>query len=288
MVSKLLGTFLVLSTLPILAQAPCQSFSSRTSSHPSTGEITPRRHGPRRVAPGTRPDEYDAVNHVTVSYNTIWIGYAVTGSEFTEVKGSWIVTAADCDKTPNSDSSEWVGIDGWNSNTVEQVGTDADCNGKNPSYYVWYEFYPKNTVVISDVSIAPGDKFSAEVTYDGDDEYTVSITNNTSGESFRKEVKFTGADGSGAPPRNSAEWIEEMDGNKLSDFGVVSFGEFYTNVSGGTDAAIDASNSGAIGDFGKVYKSIATKNGSSGSKDLAVPSARASDGASFRVTWKSE
>jgi len=32
--------------------------------------------------------EYDAKNEVTVSYNNIWTGYAVTGSDFTQVHGS--------------------------------------------------------------------------------------------------------------------------------------------------------------------------------------------------------
>jgi hypothetical protein len=275
---------LLLAITPAVAQTPNATVSPH---NPAT--IIPRQHRPRYVAPGTRPPFFDPIRNVTVSYNTIWAGYAVTGSAFTQVQGSWIVTAVDCTKTPNTDSSEWVGIDGWSSNTVEQTGTDADCNGKTPFYYVWYEFFPLNTVVITDVSIAPGDKFSASVTYDGDDEYTVSITNDTTGQSFSKEVEFKGAGGSGAPHRNSAEWIEEMDGNELSDFGVDPFGEFYTGVSGGTDSATDSSISGPINDFGSaVQRSISTKNGTSGSKDTAVPSPLASDGASFTVTWKSE
>jgi hypothetical protein len=274
---------LLLAITPAVAQTTIEPTPQTT---PTT---FPRQHRPRYVAPGTRPPFFDPIRNVTVSYNTIWAGYAVTGSGFTQVQGSWKVTAVDCTKTPNTDSSEWVGIDGWSSNTVEQTGTDADCNGKTPFYYVWYEFFPLNTVVISDVSIAPGDKFSASVTYDGDNEYTVSITNDTTGESFSKEVEFKGADGSGPPKRNSAEWIEEMDGNELSDFGVDPFGEFYTGVSGGTDSATDSSISGPIHDFGSaVQESVSTKNGTSGSKDTAVPSALASDGASFTVTWKSE
>jgi hypothetical protein len=146
------GILLILATLPGLAQSRGSSVSDAAT------DGVARQHRPRTVVPGMVP-EYDPLNHVTVSYNDAWTGYAVTGSDFTYVQGSWTVTAVDCTKTPNTDSSEWVGIDGWSSNTVEQVGTDADCNGKNPFYYVWYEFYPLNTVVISDVSIAPGDKF---------------------------------------------------------------------------------------------------------------------------------
>jgi hypothetical protein len=276
------GILFALASMTAPAQVPSGPVSPRT-----TEAIIPRQHRPRIVLPGTRPPQ--VVDGVTVSYNLIWAGYAVTGKDFTQVQGSWIVTAVDCTKTPNTDSSEWVGIDGWTSNTVEQIGTDADCNGKTPFYYVWYEFYPLNTIVINNVSIAPGDKFSGSVTYEGENEYTVSITNDTTGQSFSKEVAFKGADGSGVPPRNSAEWIEEMDGNELSDFGVDSFGEFYTGVSGGTDVATDSSISGGIDVFGSaVQKSISTKNGTSGGKDTAVPSTLASDGSSFTVTWKSE
>ena len=279
------GILVLLALVPVEAQVSIEPGSSAITS----AAHTPRQHRPRFVAPGTRPPFFDPIRNVTVSYNTIWAGYAVTGSGFTQVQGSWIVTAVDCTKTPNTDSSEWVGIDGWSSNTVEQTGTDSDCIGKTPFYYVWYEFFPLNTVVISDVSIAPGNKFSASVNYVDDSEYVVSITNDTTGQSFEKKVQFKGADGSGAPQRNSAEWIEEMDGNELSDFSIDPFGEFYTGVSGGTDSATDSTNSGPITDFGSaVQESISTKNGSSGSKDTAVPSPLAADGASFKVAWKSE
>jgi hypothetical protein len=57
---------------------------------------------------------------------------AVTGSKasVTDVTGSWTVPAVDCTSpngTPNGYSSFWVGIDGYGSNTVEQIGTDSDC-----------------------------------------------------------------------------------------------------------------------------------------------------------------
>jgi Peptidase A4 family len=282
MVSRCIGMLLLLATLPALAQAP-----SATSSLTPDGRI-PRQHPPRKVLPGTRPDVYDPINHVTISYNEAWAGYAVTGSNFTQVSGSWTVTAVDCSKTPKSDSSEWVGIDGWTSDTVEQTGTDADCVGSTPSYYVWYEFYPKNTVVISSVSIAPGDNFLASVVYHGGNEYTVSITNTTTNESFSKEVEFSGTK-KATPKWNSAEWIMEQDGSELSDFGTDSFGQYYTDITGGNNTATDSSFSGVISGFGSaVQESITTKNGGSGSKETSVPSVLASDGEGYTVTWKAE
>ena len=272
--------FIALAVLPTIAQELAESSGS-------AGPIKSRRQSfPRSMSP--HEEGYDFKRHVNVSYNTIWAGYAVTGSDFTYVQGSWIVSAVDCTKTPNTDSSEWVGIDGWTSATVEQIGTDADCNGTSPYYWVWYEFYPYGSVVINSVSISAGDAFSASVTYDGNHYYTVAIKNESTGQSFSKKVKFNGAYGSGPPPRNSAEWIMEMDGNKLSDFGVDPFGEDYTGYLNdiATDSSVDM---GVIKAFGNdVYESITTENGTKNSPVTAKPSRLASDGASFTVTWKRE
>ena len=278
--------FLLCLSAPFALPSIAQN-TDEPNSDADAAVIHPRHHTvPRSLRP--HEEVYDFAEQVTVSYNTGWAGYAVTGSAFTYVQGSWIVSAVNCTATPNTDSSEWVGIDGWTSDTVEQVGTDADCHGKTPYYYVWYEFYPLNTVVIDSVSIAAGDKFTASVTYDGDDAYTVAITNESTGQSFSKEVKFSGAYGSGAPPRTSAEWIMEMDGNRLSDFGVDSFGTDYTGYANNTatDSSISNEVISAYGDA--VQKSITTKTGTSSSKVTARPSSLASDGASFTATWKSE
>jgi len=90
---------------------------------------------------------------------------------------------------------------------------------------------------------------SAEVSYSGE-EFTVTITNETTGKSYSKSSRVSGAE------RSSAEWIAEAPcctnaGGilPLSDFGTVSFGEDYTNVSG-TNNATDTSTSGAISAFG--------------------------------------
>jgi len=271
-----------LAVLPAIAQVSADSQSAS-----SDAVLRARRNSlPRSMRP--HEETYDFNRHVTVSYNTGWAGYAVTGSDFTHVEGSWIVSAVNCTATPNTFSSEWVGIDGWSSNTVEQIGTDADCLGTAPYYWVWYEFYPYGSIVIHDVSIAAGDKFAAAVTYDGDNYYTVALKNESTGQSFSKKVEFDGADGSGPPQRNSAEWIMEMDGEKLSDFGVDSFGKEYTGYV--NDKATDSSvSNGVINAFGNaVQESITTQNGSANSPLTALPSALASDGASFTVTWKSE
>jgi hypothetical protein len=295
---KLLGMLLMFNAVAGMAQSsnPLSHTAASPGDAPasdSTSLLTPdgrvaRRHPPRKIEPGTPEAFYDPIKHVTVSYNKTWAGYAVTGSNFNQVSGSWTVTPVDCTASPNSDSSQWVGIDGWTSDTVEQTGTDSDCDGDQPSYYVWYEFYPLGTRVISTVSIAPGDNFVASVVYKGNNLYTVAIKNTTTNQSFTKEVEFAGSRGA-TPEWNSAEWIMEMDGRKLSDFGTEPFGAYYTGIPKGNNMAIDSSVSGVISDFGAaVQESITTKTGSDGSTETSVPSALASDGSGFTVTWKAE
>lgn len=94
-----------------------------------------------------------ASNNTVTSSN--WSGYAVqSASQFTVAEGKWGEPTATCNTSSAQYSSFWVGIDGYSSNSVEQLGTDSDCNGVGrPSYYAWYEMYPANSVELSRLSI---------------------------------------------------------------------------------------------------------------------------------------
>jgi hypothetical protein len=259
----------VLVALPALAQVPGQPV-------PTPGpDLSLVQHAPMRFH-SLRPDG-------SVSSSN-WSGYAVTGSEFTYAKGSWIVPSVNCGKTPNSYAAFWVGIDGYTSTTVEQTGTLTVCVGKTAAYYAWYEFFPAEAIqVIAGLTANPGNKISAEVTFAGG-KFTVKITNETTGKSFSKTAAVSGA------KRNSAEWIAEaptVGGSvaPLSDFGTTSFGDDYTEISD-TNWASDSTVTGPISDFGKDIDKIFMVSGSG--VDEAVPSALTTDGSSFKVAWKSE
>ena len=277
MLSKRFGSLLALAIMPALAQVPSQTASTQSDA------VIPRQHAPRKLY-GTAPR---VIGNVTVEDSTNWSGYAVEGSSFTKALGSWTVPTVNCSKTPNTYSSFWVGIDGWTSSTVEQTGTDSDCNGSSPSYYAWYEFYPAASILISSVPVSPGNHISATVTYNSGSSFTITLTNESTGKSYSKTGSVSGA------ARTSAEWIAEAPcctrrGGilPLADFGTVDLGEDYTGVSSTNDAT-DSSVSGAIGAFGSnVFESIMI-NGSTGA-DEAVPSGLSSDGTSFTVTWDSE
>ena len=277
MLSKRFGCLLALAFVPAIAQVPNQTASTPNDT------VIPRQHAPRKLY-GTPPR---VIGNVTVEDSTNWSGYAVEGTSFTKALGSWTVPSVNCSQTPNTYSSFWVGIDGWTSSTVEQTGTDSDCDGSSPSYYAWYEFYPAGSVLISSVPVSPGNHISASVTWNSGSSFTVTLTNESTGKSYSKTGTVRRA------ARTSAEWIAEApcctnSGGilPLADFGTVDFGEDYTGVSSTNDAT-DSTVSGAIGAFGSnVFESIMV-NGSTGANE-SVPSALSSDGTSFTATWYSE
>ncbi|MBI3859901.1 MAG: peptidase A4 [Thaumarchaeota archaeon] len=217
--------------------------------------------------------------------STNWSGYAVTGStgSVTDVKGSWIVPAiqGECTST-NQYSSFWVGIDGFNSGTVEQTGTDSDCQGGLPTYYAWYEFYP-HPAFYAIQNIHPGDVITAEVKVSGRT-FIVTITDVTTGQTFSKNARLNSAQ------KSSAEWIAEAPSSSggilpLANFGTVKFGLDYTGISS-TNFATVGGVTQKISGFGANVQTI-TMVSQSGGAVKAQPSALSPDGTSFTVAWKS-
>lgn len=212
--------------------------------------------------------------------STNWSGYAVSASTgaVTDVKGSWIVPAVQAGTPQGSYSSFWVGIDGYSSTTVEQIGTDSDMTSSGASYYVWYEFYPHPAFKVP-ITVSPGDAISAEVSYSGKS-FTVTISDVTTGKIWSKSSKVSQAQ------MSSAEWIAEAPYSggilPLADFGTVDFGHQYTGVSPTCYATISGTT-GDIGSFNYVSITMMTSSGIV----KASPSPLNSGGDSFSITWES-
>jgi hypothetical protein len=184
-----------------------------------------------------------AINAATTSDN--WSGYDVTAAAgaFTAVAGTWNVPTATC-PSGTQYSSQWVGIDGDGSPTVEQDGTDADCATGTPTYYAWYETYgPSGTnppvggggsVEIPSLTINHGDSMTGTVTVSGTT-YTLAIIDNTSGQRFSIPEVWT------VPERSSAEWIVErpqVNGvlSSLTNFGPVGFSGATATTTGAPES----------------------------------------------------
>ena len=218
-----------------------------------------------------------------------WSGYAATAPKgsITDVKGSWIVPAVICSGSSNSLSAFWVGIDGLKvdgkaNTTLEQIGTESDCNNGTPNYYAWYEFLPQDPTEIILFTVAPGDTISAEVSYGGG-QFTVTIKDETTGASSGPiSAAVVGAQ------QSTVEWIAEAPSigtviQPLADFGTVVYGNDYTNITNTCDATVGA-QTGPIGSLPNSFP-ITMVNNDNGTIE-AIPSPLSSDESSFSVTWQ--
>lgn len=208
--------------------------------------------------------------HGKNSTSSNWSGYANTSGTFSNVQGAWKQPSATCSAGQTAYSSFWVGIDGDTTNTVEQTGTDADCSSGTPTYYAWYEMYPKFPVNLSTSTypVAPGDSLSAKVSTDGQGHFTLTIKNATRGWTVTTNQTSKKA------RLGSAEWIAEAPSGSggvlpLAKFGTVNFTNCTANglsiSSNPNPDAITMSSNGTV---------------------KAQPSSLGSGGTSFSVTWQ--
>jgi hypothetical protein len=216
----------------------------------------------------------------TLTSSTNWSGYAVSTSAgaVSQVAGSWVVPAVS--NNVSGYSSAWVGIDGFNSSTVEQTGTDSDYVNGQAQYYAWYEMYPAGFVKLS-LAISPGDTISASVTNTSPSQFVLSITDVTTGSSFSTTQTSSQAQ------RSSAEWIQEAPSSSagvlpLANFGTINFSGANATVNG-TSGPADNSWSGSIlYQIDMVGRHGALKATTSALTDSGNPLT-----SSFSVTWVS-
>ena len=204
-----------------------------------------------------------------------WSGYTVTGSKdsFAGASGSWMVPTLICG-AKDAYSATWVGIDGWISNAVQQIGTESDCINGKASNYAWYEFYPHNFFTIENVPISPGDPISASVEYSGG-KFIVSLAD----ANVNPNAPFTISTKMPQAQRKSAECIVEAvySGGVLP---LANFGTEQFNCSAATGSILMPFGSFPAADV--VAITMITKNGAT----KAVPSALA--GSSFSDSWVEE
>jgi hypothetical protein len=144
-----------------------------------------------------------------VRLSTNWSGYAVNStkgeptSTFTSVQGTFDQPSIVCNGKAGLWVAAWVGLDGFNDETVEQDGTFATCNGPGymtPVYIAWYEMYPAASIEIFRVNA--GDVIKPAVTF-ASGVFSLSIADVTTGESKTVSAPCKSC------RRASAEWIIE-------------------------------------------------------------------------------
>ena len=228
--------------------------------------LTPRPEKKDKPHPQGRPElAARAAAGSADSYSGNWSGGLIFNANtatdpFKSVYGEWTVPSVTPPSSGDGDwwSVAWIGVDGYNSSDVMQVGTGQHVKrsgGKvTTEYFAWVEWYTYGWNTVS-LTVNPGDFISANIANMGVQNGVLQasgrITNVTTGQTTAVAVS--------APPGtifqgNVAEWIMERPGINgslatLPRFGAVAFGDVIActatkvyNASQGT--AVDMTSNG--------------------------------------------
>lgn len=216
------------------------------------------------------------------STSTNWSGYAVATSlarpavgSVSVVSGSWTVPTVSA-APGQTFCSVWVGIDGYASPTVEQIGTEHSwINGRQVNY-AWFEMYPRYPFTIKNFPVQIGDVIGAEVRFIGNGVFKLTIANYTKNIFATVPTAKTTLKGA---KRSSAEWIVEAPSANnvlpLSNFGTLFLTNCLTTING---------VNGSIGNPGWKRDAITMTTGAGIPK--AIPSGLSNGGQNFNVIWK--
>lgn len=269
-----------------LSHAPIKEIEANLAHAPMQKAPAPKIPAPSPTG-GVVACMNKGVTKINQVYSYNWAGYSIDGTvgSVSDVKGSWIVPKVNTtSKAKNQYSSTWIGIDGDNSQTVEQIGTDSDTDANgNPVYYAWYEFYPNPCHVINKFPVKSNDKITAEISYNKRfDSIILYINDITSRKSFSIMMPAKGYS------RSSAEWITEAPWSNgilpLTNFGVTYFGQIYVSKGDPCKATI-GKTTGAIDAFGNNTNIITMVSQQPTNDIMAQPSSLTGKGTSFSLAW---
>ena len=205
-----------------------------------------------------------SIRHQAQSTN--WSGYAASGT-FHSVSASWVQPAGHC-SSGSQFAAFWVGIDGLNSGTVEQTGSEVDCSGRTAQYVAWFEMFPGPSENYSN-TVRAGDHFNATVTFLGGENFSLFIADTTQGWSHT-----TNASLGSTPALSSAEAIAEAPCCTASG-GILPLTNFGTMSFSGTTA-----NGAAIGNASPEEIVMVDSQGRAKDSISAL-----SGGENFSATW---
>jgi hypothetical protein len=262
------------------ASASASSATAAPSVHLHGFHLVRNARLPRTVLP-------HLARNTTVDSNN-WSGYAAVAKNNVAlrfVESTFTVPSVNCSAVKigtggQTYAAEWVGLDGFNSTTVEQTGVDSFCDSATgaATNQAWYEMYPLDPVVFSGVN--PGDKIVVAVYYNSaTGQYQLSLDDETTGASMQTAQSCP----SGSTcDRNSAEVIEEDPGGSvagginLANFGTVNFAASRVTSRDGLRGTLSPSSLWTTTDIIMQDPS---------GDDMATPSALTDSGANFSVTW---
>jgi Peptidase A4 family len=146
-----------------------------------------------------------------------WAGYVASSSTYTSVTATWAQPVVKCGSSSTAAVATWVGLDGYTSDSVEQIGTEAACGGGGVDYLAWYELYPNYAVDLAK-TVKPGDSITATVTATSSTEFTLKIADVT------QAWTYSTVQADSSAKRSSAEIVVEVPTEPpAADSGSVTF-----------------------------------------------------------------
>ncbi len=225
---------------------------------------------------------------ITQDQTYIWSGYAAIkplgakplyDGRSTGVSGTWTVPTL-LPSTNNSSVSIWVGIDGYQTSTVEQIGTAHKWTKGKQQDYAWYEMYPRFANEIVGFPVEPGDEISAKVTYIRYNSFQLEIANLTQG--VKTVVPLERTTVTASTVRRAVSWVVEAPfagknkTNPIANFQTITFKDCTATIDGVTAGLVNP-----------AWSTAAITMVDNGVVNM-VPSAPSADGSSFQVIWKKE
>lgn len=212
---------------------------------------------------------------------TNWSGYVARASKaFSCIQGRWTQPNLTCPARGNASLAIWIGFDGETGpsrTTLEQIGTNTDCQDGLARMFAWFEILPHDRFEQElQLEIRTGDRIVASIAFVGAS-YHLVLENLTTGQA---EGTWQHSPGS---RRLTAEWVVEAPTvgcpsncqvASLAPFGTVSFSAARVILTGKT---------GPIGDgrWTRVRLDLESRSG----LVKARPGSLAKDGAGFAVAW---
>jgi Peptidase A4 family len=205
-----------------------------------------------------------------------WAGYIVArnsneSQQIIGINASWVVPQVNA-SAGDGFSSAWIGIGGQLDKTLIQIGTEHDVIKGQKTYNAWYELLPNFAVILTELTISPGDSMVASINLidSATNNWNIQINDVTTGQDFNRNVNYNST-------RSSVEWILERPtiNNKISplnDFGNLTFTNCCANIN---------SLSGPLSKFS--FSQIQMAN--SQNIKLTATSTLTADGSSFTITY---
>jgi hypothetical protein len=216
---------------------------------------------------------------ITTAVSSNWSGYAINGTRFRRVSGTWKVPRGSCSSGRATYSAAWVGLGGFSetSQALEQTGTELDCSASGrATYSAWYELVPADAKTIK-MKVRSGDTISASVAVSGK-RVSLRLSNLTRKATFARTLSMS------APDVTSAEWIVEApsgcdnSGNcrqlPLADFGTVPFKSARATTTSGHSGTISDST------WSATRMNLSSSAG-------AIANALSASGSAFSVSYES-